>query len=885
MRPIEKLLDRLDRLGCSPRRRGAGWQALCPAHEADGAKHDPSLSVAEAQDGAVLLRCFAGCETKFILDRLGLAWADLWPDGHRPANDDIPTSRAVATACPNSASRSAKPSSTASPPAKTTASPPPPGNGQGGKATYPSAEAAIAQLERSMGKPAARWEYVDAQGHLVGLVVRWDLPQGGKDIRPIARLSDGQWAITAMPEPRPLYRLPDILKADPQTPVIVCEGEKTAEAAAQCGLLATTSSGGAQAAAKTDWTPLAGRNVIVLPDHDEPGRRYADTAARLALEAGAASVKIVYLADYCPELPETGDLADILADPAWCGCGLGDAAMPEDLGRLILQWAAEAPTVEEQSEADGQPIPDWQPFPLDALPEPFRRFSREAAEALQVDPASVALSLLTVAASAIGGSRRLAAKDGWNVPSILWTAILQPSGSLKSPVRRTIFRWTKERQEMLFRQYRLERERYEADLAEYEKQRREWLRDGESLPPPEKPKEPAQHRVWVQDITIEKVAALLAQNPRGFLLAADELGAWFGSFDRYARTRGADVNLWLPLYNGEEVLVDRKTGENIYARHGYLSILGYIVPETFRRICGPQYLENGLVARFLLVNPPPMVKQWTEAAVNDSICHPVGEALGRLYDLELASAEDGELTYRLMRLGDKAKKEYEQFYNNHNLELACLTGPLQAAFSKLEELPLRLAIVIHLVRWASGEAVDPDKVDWESMTAAITITQWQKRETTRIYRLLFSGGGQGPSDGGLGELVQWIADRGGAVTVRDLTHYHSRYKNKPSEAEADLNDLACRGFGRWENRPASQKGGRPTRIFRLISVSPNLQNPLKSEKKEVLEIWRYGDDTKTRPEGPKPKSKYPPKDVIPVVGVNRILPEAADDDILALENG
>ncbi len=49
------------------------WQALCPAHT----DRSPSLSIAEGQDGRVLLHCFAGCEPDAILRALGLTWADM----------------------------------------------------------------------------------------------------------------------------------------------------------------------------------------------------------------------------------------------------------------------------------------------------------------------------------------------------------------------------------------------------------------------------------------------------------------------------------------------------------------------------------------------------------------------------------------------------------------------------------------------------------------------------------------------------------------------------------------------------------------------------------------------------------------------------------------
>ncbi len=59
---------------------GSGqWIARCPAHD----DHNPSLSIAQGDDGRVLLRCHAGCETAAVVAALGLAMRDLFPDGMR----------------------------------------------------------------------------------------------------------------------------------------------------------------------------------------------------------------------------------------------------------------------------------------------------------------------------------------------------------------------------------------------------------------------------------------------------------------------------------------------------------------------------------------------------------------------------------------------------------------------------------------------------------------------------------------------------------------------------------------------------------------------------------------------------------------------------------
>jgi hypothetical protein len=71
MMPVDLVLDRLEGV----RQRGDYYyQALCPAHE----DRDPSLSVAEGEDGRALLKCFAGCETEEILAALGLEMIDLF---------------------------------------------------------------------------------------------------------------------------------------------------------------------------------------------------------------------------------------------------------------------------------------------------------------------------------------------------------------------------------------------------------------------------------------------------------------------------------------------------------------------------------------------------------------------------------------------------------------------------------------------------------------------------------------------------------------------------------------------------------------------------------------------------------------------------------------
>ncbi len=73
-----------------------------------------------------------------------------------------------------------------------------------------------------------------------------------------------------------LYRLPAVVKAvaDGQT-VYVVEGEKDVHALEALGAVATTAPEGAANWHRVDPTPLHGGNVVVIPDKDEAGDRYA----------------------------------------------------------------------------------------------------------------------------------------------------------------------------------------------------------------------------------------------------------------------------------------------------------------------------------------------------------------------------------------------------------------------------------------------------------------------------------------------------------------------------------------------------------------------------------------------------------------------------------
>ncbi len=174
--------------------------------------------------------------------------------------------------------------------------------------TYSTSDDAIESLA-NLGPISARWVYLDAEWQECGHVLRWDLPDGAKTIRPVSRQLDGTWAISAMPGPRPLFNLPFLRESGCEDPVFLCEGEKDASTLTEHGLIATTSSGGANAASKTDFSPLAGRDVALCPDNDPAGNRYTQVVTKMLQQLDTpARVSVLDVSD----LPTKSSLADEL---------------------------------------------------------------------------------------------------------------------------------------------------------------------------------------------------------------------------------------------------------------------------------------------------------------------------------------------------------------------------------------------------------------------------------------------------------------------------------------------------------------------------------------------------------------------------------------------
>jgi DNA polymerase I-like protein with 3'-5' exonuclease and polymerase domains len=448
-------------------------------------------------------------------------------------------------------------------------------------------------------------------------------------------------------------------------------------------------------------------------------------------------------------------------------------------------------------------IEAYRPFPVEVLPAPLDEYVRQGALALGCDPAYLALPALAVAAAAVGNTRVLRLKRTWTEPCIIWSVVVGDSGTLKSPAYLLAVSHLFGVQKRLIEAFKQEQVEYAAEL--------ERAKDDNGPGAP--PEQPELRRVVISDCTIEKVADILEDNPRGVLVARDELAGWLGSFQRYKGSAGgSDLPHWLETFRAGTVVVDRKTGDrrHLFVPRANVSVTGGIQPGVLARALTPEFLDAGLAARLLMAWPTKTPKVWSEAEVAEDVEAAYTGTLDALLALDF-DTRDGERVPYVLSLSPDGKAAWVQFYNTWAQEQAAAEGDLAAAYSKLEAYAARFALLHHVIAHVYLDVDDRRPVGIKSIEAGVTLSRWFANEARRIYAILNESDEQRDAR----RLLEFVRARGGRITVRRLHQSNTRKYRDADQARAALDNLAQAGLGYWTRPQTGPKGGQPAVWFVL----------------------------------------------------------------------
>ena len=310
---LKQLLTMLQ--GVSGPNSSGEYTAKCPAHQ----DRTASLTVTaknSPKDGKerIYLCCHAGCENSAVMQALGITAKDLVVNPDEAVKAKGKGKRPAAVARDPSTSVGMTTQETV-----------------GGLVVHQAVEAPEQKKDEALvpdwEHPDRVYSYTDENGQELFQVVRLHYKDGkpGKTFRQRMRAPKDPKAnrlgyvntVPAEIRDVTLYRLPNVIKAIADgRPVFVVEGEKDVETLERLGHCATCNPGGAGKWREGYSRRLTGADVIILPDNDSKGNDYTgqnhayDVA--LKLRGIAKRIRLVDIKEACPELPEKGDISDMV---------------------------------------------------------------------------------------------------------------------------------------------------------------------------------------------------------------------------------------------------------------------------------------------------------------------------------------------------------------------------------------------------------------------------------------------------------------------------------------------------------------------------------------------------------------------------------------------
>lgn len=626
------------------------------------------------------------------------------------------------------------------------------------------------QRHPMLGVPSKRHAYTNDLGVTVATVFRYDKSDKSakKEFRPFCHYCQ-RWHA---PDIRPLYYAKAL--KDTAGPVLVVEGENCADALNSLGILATTVFGSAGGIGKADFAPLKDRDVIIWPDNDEPGCKFANGVALSLRECGAATVRVIPV-EALKDKPSTWDAADAIND-GWnrmdviklietaitlkasealrvpeCFRSTWDVLKDADAFKGMAPFKEPAndavdvsfqDIIQEWGEPDMSilnPRPKPPEFPTYLFGPFWAKWLTRQAKGKSTPVDYVGSTLLVCASTIIGNARWVSPWESWKEPPHLWAALVGKPSSGKSPGMDPVLDLIRKIEAEQAEGHVEALRQFEANSIAAKHIRDEWEKDvkaaaSEGYPPPAKPDRaieplrPSRPRIRVSDATPEALMNVIAGQPKGVVSVRDELSGWLGSFNRYSGGDGGDRAFWLEAWGGRPYVIDRvKNGEPITISNLSASVLGGIQPDKLAStlLKGD---DDGLTARFMYFWPDPVPQERPEEFYesNDAL-----NAFKALYRLGMATDDHGNAVPVTVPLTEEAAAffhEWRVMHRDNESDSALLSW-----WGKMPGVCLRLAITFEGL-WNSAEGKLLGHVSKAAIEAAtVMIDDYLKPMAARAF--------------------------------------------------------------------------------------------------------------------------------------------------------
>jgi hypothetical protein len=472
----------------------------------------------------------------------------------------------------------------------------------------------------------------------------------------------------------------------------------------------------------------------------------------------------------------------------------------------VEAWMAETPLAE---------LPEWvvslaengsankvDPFPCHIFPDPIADFILESAESLSCPIDLLAVPALAVLATAIGTSRLIEVKSGWQEQAVIFAGVVAEPGSKKSPALQLVTSPLFRRQREMKAKFKQQRTDHVQNTILYMAEEKRWYNEfrkapaGEEqglTPPPTRPQEPERQQVVTTDFTIEAIAGLNERSPRGILCVCDELTSWVSTMNQGRGGKGGDRNKWQSLWNSAPITVNRKgEPDPVELDNPFVSVVGCIPTDVLGTLTDERNRNDGFLHRLLLVMPERKSYGWSNSTVASATTESYERVVDELFKLQGVDDQYGGVTPVALRLTNDARRVFIDWHKRHtdNVQHRHFPDNLRGAWHKLKGYAARFALIIHLCRVAAGES-DSEDVDCQSVKKAVALVDYFKSHIRCAYAALRAD----PGDKKFNLFLTFVRKRGGEVTAREVQRSKvAGFKNSQDVREM-FQEAAQRGYG------------------------------------------------------------------------------------------
>lgn len=358
-----------------------------------------------------------------------------------------------------------------------------------------------------------------------------------------------------------------------------------------------------------------------------------------------------------------------------------------------------------------------------SLPQTIQRWVKTESRRKGVSEAFAAVAAVTAVAGAIGNGLRIRVRlndTGWTEPCCLWVCLVANPGSGKSPIISAALDPLRS----------LDKDRARIGKFEIDK----FNAENKGKPKSKITQPPIIPCSIVDDVTMEKMGRLLSENPRGLVLAPDELVQTISSFGAYKSNGGGDRTQLLKMFDGGVITIDRVGAGRIRAPGALVTFLSGTQPDKMRPMT-KDLGGDGFMQRQLCIMDDEVDRG---GGIDEA---PDERALTEYFSLVkcLATAKyDSKTIVQLSTESHGVLKETQ----DHIRKLGNLSGASTAWKGHVEKwgkiLP-RIALAFHAIEsWELLGAVDPShKVDVSTARKVAAFCEFLVARSLAFYEKYF----------------------------------------------------------------------------------------------------------------------------------------------------